>query len=177
MSGCGCGGNLTFFGWVCVMCVWVLVSAVPRHSWPGFVACDVVWVSPFVVLWGLSVGVSRPSWLRYAATMCGLGDTSQPVTEGPVRCGGSSAILVEGLVAVRRCPSRGVAAVCGWGIGACSCRDSVGAVLCLPWMRAGIACGRGGRLPCVVVGLVGFASRPCRLGPIAGCAGEGVLWV
>ena len=55
VSGYGFGRNLTCLGWVCGMCVWVWVSAVPCHSWLGFVACGLVWVSPEV----------RLSWLGY----------------------------------------------------------------------------------------------------------------
>ena len=50
-------------------------------------------------------------------------------------------------------------------------------VLHLFWMWPGVGCCWGGRPPRAVVGPVAVASRPSRLGPVAGCEGEGVRWV
>ena len=85
MSGYGLGRNFTFLGRVCGMCVWACVSAVPRHSWSGYVVCGparvllearVSWlvgvcrlVFPPPPSWGMSLScvgwvVPRRSWRR-----------------------------------------------------------------------------------------------------------------
>ena len=105
--------------------------------------------------WGLSVGVFRPSWLGYVATLCGVGGPSPVLAESPVGCGGPPRILAEGPVVACPCPSWGAAAVCrgrgfrgrSWGGFGGSCSPPFLGVGWL-WLRSGRSSAPRGGGPC-----------------------------
>ena len=106
------GRNLFILGHVCVFCVLAGVSSVPRYSWLVFVVCGPIWASPDACLsrlFGVCPGVFPR--LGCVDSLCRAGGPSLFLVVCPVRCGGSSPILVV----VCPCFPRGAAAICGGG--------------------------------------------------------------